>query len=74
MNFTEAIKETYRRIPWELDAEPFGSADHTLGTTVIDHKSVAKVVKTITYGTTTDQGPEKCWVMKRLLSVLIALW
>jgi len=47
VNVTEAIKETYPRIPWELETDPFGSADNTLGTAVIDHKYVVKEVKTV---------------------------
>jgi hypothetical protein len=32
-NFKVVITEKYPRIPWELVADPLGSADHTLGTT-----------------------------------------
>jgi len=30
----------YRRIPWELVADPFGSAKHTLGTAAINEPNL----------------------------------
>ena len=32
-NFKVAITEMYPWIPWEMVADPLGSAEHTLGTT-----------------------------------------
>jgi len=61
------------RIPWELDAEPIGSADHTLGTTVIDHKPVAKVVKTLAVQRQ-SKGERSVGAGRLLLSVFISLW
>ena len=36
VNFKVAIKEMYKRIPWQLDALPSRSVAHTLGTTGLD--------------------------------------
>jgi hypothetical protein len=33
INLKVAIIEMYPRLPWELEANPFGSAEHTVGTT-----------------------------------------
>ena len=38
----------YPRIPWELVADALESPEHTSGTAMTDHKSVAKVLDTIT--------------------------
>jgi len=36
IKFSVAITEMYPRIPWELDMDPLGSAEHTLRTTVFN--------------------------------------
>jgi hypothetical protein len=33
----------YPRIPWELVADPLGSAEHTLGTTALEHQLYTKL-------------------------------
>ena len=37
VKFSVAIIEMYPQIPWELDADPLGFAEHMLGTTVLNH-------------------------------------
>jgi hypothetical protein len=34
----------YPRIPWELVADPLGSAEHTLGTTALEHQHYTKLL------------------------------
>jgi hypothetical protein len=40
MNFEVALIELHPWIPWELVADPKGSAQHTLGTTALSHDQV----------------------------------
>jgi len=42
VNLKVAITEVYPRIRWELVADPLGSIEHTLGTTVLDTSSLNK--------------------------------
>jgi len=39
--FKVSIAQMYPWIPWEMVADPLGSADHTLGTTGADGKVVS---------------------------------
>jgi len=37
VNFKVAIRDKYPRIPWELVADPLGTAEHTLWTSALPY-------------------------------------
>jgi hypothetical protein len=45
VKFEVAITEMYQRIPWELDADHLGSAEHILGTAARSIKRVVFEIK-----------------------------
>ena len=60
MKFEVAITEMYQRIPWELDADHLGSAEHILGTAA---RSIKRVVFEI-----------KHWIFLVVLEVIVKDW